>query len=122
MMSGDGRFVVFQSNATDLASVPDTNGAVDIYVRDMQGGTMPASVSSSGALANNVSFNASVSDDGTHVVFTSYATNLVLADTNGERDVFVHELASLLQGTRYHPTSPEHLIERPTGTGGTRLR
>lgn len=91
-ISGDGRFVVFESPATNL--VPgDTNGQPDVFVRDLvEGTTVRVSVSSSGAQANNRSHSPTMSHDGTAVVFASYATNLVAGDANGYQDTFVHEL------------------------------
>jgi Tol biopolymer transport system component len=90
-MSADGRFVAFQSDATNL--VPgDTNGAPDIFVRDRQlGTTTRVSVDSAGQEANFGAFLPSISADGRFVVFGSLATNLVADDTNGEQDIFVHD-------------------------------
>jgi hypothetical protein len=47
------------------------------------------SLSSGGVEGNFYSLSPSISADGRGVAFTSYATNLVLGDTNGIRDVFV---------------------------------
>ncbi len=90
-VSGDGRFVVFQSDATNL--VPgDTNGKDDIFVHDrLTGMTTRASVSSCGDEGDGWSFGPGISEDGRFVTTTSYATNLVPGDTNGVRDVFVHD-------------------------------
>src|SRR5207249_6721018 len=45
-LSADGRFVAFQSDATNLVA-GDTNGATDVFVHDRQTGTTePASVPS----------------------------------------------------------------------------
>jgi Tol biopolymer transport system component len=91
-LSGDGRFVAFQSVATNL--VPgDTNGAVDIFVRDRRlDVTRRVSVDSSGVQANVGSEAASISADGRFVAFGSLASNLVPNDLNGSWDVFIHEL------------------------------
>jgi Tol biopolymer transport system component len=91
-VSADGRTVVFQSFATNL--VPgDTNGAWDIFVRDMLlGTTRRVSVGPSGVQADGGSGYATISADGRRVAFQSSATNLVAGDTNGEPDVFVHDL------------------------------
>jgi Tol biopolymer transport system component len=90
-ISADGLTVAFVSDATNL--VPgDTNLRRDVFVRDLQAGfTTRASVSSSGAQANEPSFRCAISGDGRFVAFESYATNLVLGDTNGKLDVFVHD-------------------------------
>jgi Tol biopolymer transport system component len=91
-ISGDGRFVVFSSWASNL--VPgDTNDRIDIFVRDRQSGTTQrVSVSSSGQQGDRDSSRADISDDGRFVVFASSATNLVAGDTNATDDVFVRDL------------------------------
>jgi len=77
-VSGDGRYVVFESVSTNLVT-PDNNGS-DIYVRDTVGGaTVRVSVNSSGVQANDLCFDASISDDGRYVLFKSRATNLGVA-------------------------------------------
>ena len=90
-ISSNGRFVVFQSDATNL--VPgDTNGATDIFIHDRHTATTElVSVSFSGDLGNDASENPSISSDGRYVAFMSLATNLVQGDTNGEPDVFVRD-------------------------------
>lgn len=89
--SHDGRYVVFASAASNLGpSVPVIN--THIYRRDRQAGTtMCVSRSSAGALADEVCDYPSISGDGRWVAFESSATNLVPGDTNGTRDVFVHD-------------------------------
>ena len=93
-LSADGELVAFESD--DPGLVPnDTNGARDVFVRDLSSGAIVrASVDSSGAQADGDSRMASISADGTHVAFGSSATNLVANDTNGANDVFVHDLAT----------------------------
>jgi TolB protein len=49
-------------------------------------------VDSLGRQANGASFKAAISADGRFVAFESDATNLVLGDTTGKRDVFFHDL------------------------------
>src|SRR5438445_6610436 len=90
-LSADGRFVAFQSDATNL--VPgDTNGATDVFVRDRQTGmTERVSVASDGTQANNASSYPVLSADGRFVAFHSAGTNLVAGDTNGATEVFVHD-------------------------------
>ncbi len=91
-VSGDGRYVVFRSQATNLVA-GDTNNFQDVFVYDRQTGqTKRVSVSSSGQQANGSSAAATgVSHDGRYVVFSSTASNLVPNDTNGFLDVFVHD-------------------------------
>ncbi len=84
-ISGDGRYVVFDSDADNL--VPnDTNGAGDIFVRDLQLGTTTG-VTVSGNMGG---MDGSISLDGQYVVFNSRSTNLVSDDTNEGMDVFVY--------------------------------
>lgn len=91
VISGDGRVVAFVSRATNL--VPgDTNGTPDVFVRDVSGQTRCVSVSSAGAFADKECLNPSISADGRYVAFDSAASNLVPGDTNGRRDVFIHDL------------------------------
>jgi len=90
-ISSDGRYVVFNSEATNLVA-GDTNAAQDIFVHDTQtGATTRVSVNSVGAEANDRSIVSHISSDGRYVVFNSEATNLVAGDTNAARDIFVHD-------------------------------
>jgi len=90
-ISADGRYVAFVSEASNLVS-GDTNGAADIFVRDTQTSTtFRVSVDSGGNEANGNSSAPSISADGRYVAFESFASNLVSGDTNGYRDIFVHE-------------------------------
>jgi Tol biopolymer transport system component len=75
-LSADGRYVAFESHATNL--VPgDTNGWLDVFVHDrLTGITERVSVNSSGVEANRPSDQASISADGQFVTFESDATNL----------------------------------------------
>lgn len=76
-ISADGRFIAFQSAATNLVA-NDNNGASDIFLRDMVAGTTAlVSVSTDGVHSGNGdSFSPSISRDGRYVSFLSTATNL----------------------------------------------
>jgi Tol biopolymer transport system component len=91
-ISADGRFVSFDSAATNLG-VSDSNGTEDIYVKDLQSGAVSrVSVVSGGAEADGgESRDSSISGDGRYVAFWSGATNLVANDRNGFDDIFVHD-------------------------------
>ncbi len=90
-ISADGRFVVFQSGATNLVS-GDTNGTNDIFVHDRQtGATERVSVATGGGQATGASAYPAISADGRFVAFYSAATNLVSGDTNAADDIFVHD-------------------------------
>ncbi len=91
-ISADGRFVAFQSWASNL--VPgDTNGTADVFLRDrLLGTTSLVSVNLSGVPGGGTW--CEISADGTRVLFTSGAPDLVPGDTNGQFDVFVRDLAA----------------------------
>jgi Tol biopolymer transport system component len=90
-ISGDGRYVAFQSAASNLVA-GDTTGHADIFVRDMVTGvTERVSVSSTNVPGNRNSTYPDLSDDGRFVIFISTARNLDSGDTNGFNDLFVHD-------------------------------
>ncbi|MDP9387327.1 MAG: calcium-binding protein [Actinomycetota bacterium] len=93
-ISADGRIVAFESNSVNLVA-GDTNSVYDIFVRDrLSGATTRESVDSTGAQGTGtflLNIDAAVSADGRVVAFDSAASTLVPDDTNGVRDVFVHE-------------------------------
>lgn len=79
-ISADGRWVAFQSEASNLVK-DDTNGVSDIFVYDRQTGTTErVSVANDGTQGNGESFSPSISADGRWVVFWSSASNLVADD------------------------------------------
>jgi Tol biopolymer transport system component len=93
-VSSDGRYVAFDSLATNLVE-GDTNAQSDVFVRDLTlGTTLRVSLSGEGIEANGSSFEPSISADGRYVTFTSAASNLVSDDTNGYTDIFVRDLVS----------------------------
>jgi WD40-like Beta Propeller Repeat len=90
-ISDDGRFIAFQSFASNLVS-GDTNGVDDVFVKDQVAGTVKrVSVSSSGSQGNDTSFQPAISGDGRYIAYGSRASNLVSGDTNGVADIFVHD-------------------------------
>jgi Tol biopolymer transport system component len=98
-ISSDGRYVVFSSSASNLTADPLPGGCepargcnAEIFIRDLQAGTTElVSRSVDGQAANLPSGAAAVSDDGRYVAFVSFATNLVVADTNAAADVFLRD-------------------------------
>jgi Tol biopolymer transport system component len=93
-VSADGRFVAFASTATNLIA-GDTNGVSDIFVRDRETGAVErVSVATGGMQADGFSDAPAISADGRFVAFESAASNLVEGDTNGVRDIFVHDRAT----------------------------
>ncbi len=88
-ISGNGRYVVYASDATNL--VPnDTNGSRDIFLFDrITKETKLISISNDGVIGNGFSSDASINPDGNSIVFSSSASNLV-PDDNSMGDVFIH--------------------------------
>jgi uncharacterized repeat protein (TIGR01451 family) len=88
-ISADGRYVAFDSNATNLVK-QDRNSAEDVFVRDrLTGTTTRVSVTSTGAEASGS--NPAISADGRFVAFLSVSENLAPGDSNFASDVFVHD-------------------------------
>ena len=87
----DGRWVAFDSDATNLA--PGDSGLYwDIFVHDLETGeTTLISKGYLGDEANQRSKSASVSPDGRYVVYDSLASNLVPGDLGGHYDVFIYD-------------------------------
>src|SRR4051794_17367345 len=92
-VSADGRVVMFDSAATNLIR-HDTNGARDVFVRNLRthqtrrisvGGTHRK------RQANNKSAGVALSAHGDYALFSSRATNLVRSDTNGLIDLFLRD-------------------------------
>ncbi|MCL4267248.1 MAG: PD40 domain-containing protein [Anaerolineae bacterium] len=107
-LSADGRFVAFDSKATNLVA-GDTNNNDDIFLHDRdvdengifdEAGavlTIRVSVASDGAQANEDSSQTAVSDDGRFITFSSLASNLgnqtqpEFCLSPGCRDIFVRD-------------------------------
>jgi Tol biopolymer transport system component len=91
VISPDGRFVAFSSYS---ALVPgELAGVGQLFVRDLQAGTISlASRSSDGEAGDDSSTAAGFSADGRYLLFSSWARNLVPGDTNGLLDAFVRDL------------------------------
>lgn len=111
----DGRYMVFQSTATNLVD-SDTNGVRDWFVRDRVAGTNQlVNVDSDEVQSTStVSHWACISDNGRYVAFTSEAEDLVSDDTNGARDVFLRDLEAGTT-TRVSVDSDEAEVPAPSG-------
>jgi hypothetical protein len=98
VISADGRFVVFASDATNLVA-GDNNGATDVFLRDTCIGapagctpqTTRISVAPDGGDSNGASASPSLSADGRFVAFDSVATNLVLNDAPASGRTFLRD-------------------------------
>jgi hypothetical protein len=105
-ISADGRYVAFTSAISGYLrriSIHDRQTAITSLV----------SINSIGNPGNEVSGYASISIDGRYVAFSSFSTNLVLGDTNGESDVFIHDRGSSVAPL---PLSPIGVIGDTTPT------
>jgi Tol biopolymer transport system component len=90
-ISSDGRYIAFLSSANNLVDA-DTNAALDVFVHDRQTGTTErVSVATDGTEGNGGVSYPSLSPDGRYAAFSSYATNLVPDDMNGDSDLFLHD-------------------------------
>lgn len=91
VISGDGRYVVFTSLAGNLVD-GDHNGTWQIYLYDLVDGNIRRlSQTEGGLVGNQPSHSPVISGDGTYLLFTSAATNLVPNDVNGVEDLFMVE-------------------------------
>ena len=90
-VSGDGRYVAFESNATNL--VPGGSGSTQAFRKDLLTGEVRvASCTAEGSNGNDLSMSASISADGRYVAFETDATNLTTPDTNTASDIFRKDL------------------------------
>ncbi|MDD5754864.1 MAG: hypothetical protein PHN45_08945, partial [Methylococcales bacterium] len=87
-ISGDGRYVVFQTAAANLTT-DDKNSASDIFLKDTQTDALSLVA---GKVGNGESLNAKISTDGHYVVFQSVASNFVSNDFNGAYDIYLQDL------------------------------
>jgi Tol biopolymer transport system component len=91
-ISADGSIVAFISDGGNLVQ-HDTNGAYDVFVRDMTTGvTTRASVTSKEQQTNGGLGRVSLSADGELVTFQSDAWNIVPNDENLVQDIFLRDL------------------------------
>ncbi|MBA2505277.1 MAG: PD40 domain-containing protein [Thermoleophilaceae bacterium] len=94
-ISADGRFVVFDSDATDLPGGELNGTEVDVFRKDVTDGSLVlVSAAPNGGSANSSSTADSISADGNIVAFNSKANNLAEGDTNGFGDVFVRNISA----------------------------
>ena len=95
VFSPDGTMVAFYSAADNLI-VGDTNGATDVFLKNLStGAIIRVSVDAAGGQTNGNSFNPLFSPDGSKIGFSSNASDIVSGDTNGQTDVFFRSISSL---------------------------
>mgnify|MGYP001812215023 FL=1 len=89
-----GRYIVFESQATNLSDAATTFNRNHIYRKDtVTGEVLLVSSDDAGLEADNDSFSPRISDDGRYVVFESRARNLSSISTGGTIQVFIKDLA-----------------------------
>lgn len=109
VISGNGLFVAFTSNFSNLVTT-DTNNTFDVFLRDLANNqTQLISVNEEGTDSGNAvsgddggtiggfvtgSLNPVISNDGRFIAFSSFSSNLVSGDTNNALDVFVRDTRS----------------------------
>jgi RHS repeat-associated protein len=126
VLSADGRFVAFESEASDLVA-GDTNRAQDVFVRDLLTGTttLVSGNRSGTASGNEESFGPVLSADGRYVAFQSLASDLVSGDTNRLGDVFVRDLhtgtLTLVSVNRAGTASGNHRSRNPVLSADGRI-
>jgi Tol biopolymer transport system component len=87
-ISGDGRYVVFQSYAANLAA-GDKNNDSDVFLKDTQTGALQLISGVSGKAGDSGSGAPEISADGRWIVFQSQASNFAADDLNGSSDIFL---------------------------------
>jgi hypothetical protein len=97
-MSADGRYVMYGSVANNLdPNRPSFNGfprPSDQYIKDLQTGTVrTVSTGPNGEYGNARSFAGTISPDGTHIVFSSVATNFGYS-VSGFPNVYVKDITT----------------------------
>jgi Tol biopolymer transport system component len=98
-VSADGRYVIFASRAKFTDDTYPNRFADQIFLRDeLTGETRLVSKTPGGVAGDEASLQASISDDGSVVVFVTYAANLVGENSHGllvQYDVVTRELSLL---------------------------
>jgi hypothetical protein len=102
VISADGRFIAFTSQARNLLAFPTSGSGgpigqgfiQNVLIRDVQNGTTKlVSINRAGTSSGNgTSFSPSISADGRFVTFSSTSSDLVDNDTNGNGvDTFIRD-------------------------------
>lgn len=110
VISSDGRYVAFTSTATNLTSVPDTNGTTDVFLRDLRRSvTYLLSVNKAGtAAAAGASSVPSIAAYAKGIAFQSTAHDITGDDGALTTDIYV----------RYPAANRTELFSRATGATG----
>lgn len=115
-LSGDGRYAVFASSATNLTATDGNGAARDVFRKDLATGAVAVvSRATGGQQANaGVGGDPDVSADGTRVAFTTgAATNLFAGDPGSGSDVVVRDMEA--GTTTLVNAGPDQTAEGPAG-------
>jgi Tol biopolymer transport system component len=96
VISPDGRYVVFSSEANDLVPGGNSQFVLNVYLRNRTSNTtvlISPSINNTGG-GNGNSMRGQVSTNGQFVLFQSDASDLVPNDTNGVTDIFMRNLVT----------------------------
>ena len=95
LISGDGKVVAFDTDASNLMTQLDENVTTDVYARVLATGvTERISTGIGGTDSTAFSLVAGISDDARFVLFRSGASNLVLSTLKAASNSFVRDRAS----------------------------
>ena len=120
-ISANGRFVAFDSVATNLPD--DSDATHDVWVRDLQQNTttlVSRASGASGASGNNTSIDPSLSADGRYITFRSLASNLHPDKTNTDfTDTFLRDLQENTTALVSRASAPSNAKANDLSSGGT---
>ena len=120
LISADGRFVYFASEASNLVD-DDTNNSIDVFVYDRDTRVIERVGDGLGHFARN---SVDVSADGRFLVYQSDENNLVPGDMNGRTDIFVYNIQTNeteLIPIPYEPSVSERISLIPLISGDGRF-
>ncbi len=95
VISGDGKVVAFDTDASNLLVQPDENVTTDVYTKVLATGvTERISTGVGNTDSDDYSFVTGISDDGRFVLFQSGAKNLISSSLNAASNSFVRDRRS----------------------------
>jgi Tol biopolymer transport system component len=110
-ISADGRWIVFETTANDLAGSEATHLGDVVRADRVTGEVVLLSTNPFGGETSDFSRRPAVSGDGQIAVFESYAYDIDPTDLNGVGDVFAHDLA--------HTPPQSYCVGKPHSGGCT---
>jgi Ca2+-binding RTX toxin-like protein len=115
-ISADGRYIAFESSATNLVA-GDTNAQPDVFVKDMVTGvvTRVSYNPDTATQANGAIWDLAISPDGRFVTINTSANNLVAGGVANQQNVFVYDMDAAVNKTA---ASSDKLLSVSTTTSG----